>query len=69
MRRPGTAWSSGRQGRADVLAFWMLEGRVLAGMSANTPKVIGAMRKLIESRSVVDPARLADPGVPLDALG
>jgi 3-phenylpropionate/trans-cinnamate dioxygenase ferredoxin reductase subunit len=50
------------------LAFWMGEGRVLAGMSANTPKVIGAMRKLIESRAVVDPARLADPDVTLDAL-
>lgn len=50
------------------LAFWMREGRVLAGMSANTPKVIGAMRTLIESRATVDPALLADPAVPLRDL-
>lgn len=50
------------------LAFWMIEGRVVAGMSANTPKVIGAMRKLIESRAVVDPDRLRDPDVALGDL-
>lgn len=49
------------------LAFWLRDDRVVAGMSANTPKVIGAMRTLIGSGAQVDPARLADPGVPLDA--
>ncbi len=49
------------------LAFWLREGRVVAGMSANTPKVIGAMRTLIGTEAVVDPARLADADVPLDA--
>jgi len=49
------------------LAFWLRDGRVVAGMSANTPKVIGAMRTLIGSGAVVDPARLADAFVPLDA--
>jgi len=51
------------------LAFWMREGRVVAGMSANIPKVVGAMRTLIESRSVVDAGRLADADVPLAELG
>lgn len=50
------------------IAFWTLEGRVVAGMGANTPKVIGAMRALIESRLVVEPTRLADPGIPLSDL-
>lgn len=50
------------------LAFWMLDGRVVAGMSANTPRVIGVLRTLIESRVAVDPRRLADADVPLDTL-
>lgn len=50
------------------VAFWTLEGRVVAGMSANTAKVIGAMRTLIESRAVVDPDRLRDPDVALSDL-
>ena len=36
-------------------------------MSANTPKVIGAMRTLIGSGAVVDTDRLVDVDVPLKA--
>ncbi len=50
------------------LAFWMTEGRVVAGMSANTPKVMDPIRRLIGSRAQVDPERLADSSVALDDL-
>jgi 3-phenylpropionate/trans-cinnamate dioxygenase ferredoxin reductase subunit len=43
------------------IAFWLVEGRVLAGMNVNTPDVVEAITSLIESGRRVDVARLADP--------
>lgn len=43
------------------IAFWLVEGRVLAGMNVNTPDVVDAITSLIESGRRVDVARLADP--------
>lgn len=54
------------------LAFWVApqgDGvRVLAGMHVNTWDTIDAISALIRSGATVDPARLADPAVPLDQL-
>ncbi len=50
------------------VAFWLAGGRVVAGMNANVWDVNDHVQRLIRSRAVVDPARLADPDVPLDAV-
>jgi 3-phenylpropionate/trans-cinnamate dioxygenase ferredoxin reductase subunit len=56
-----------RAGR-EFIAFWLSDGRVVAGMNVNIWDVADAIAGLIRSRAVVDPARLADPDVPLEAL-
>jgi len=50
------------------LAFWLGDGRVVAGMNVNTWKVNEAISALVGSRRTVDPGQLADPGVPLEEL-
>jgi hypothetical protein len=55
------------------LAFWLNPGAsgkaaVVAGMSINQPKVHKTIKALISRRVQVDPARLADPDVPLEDL-
>jgi len=49
----------------EYMAFWLAEGRVLAGMNVNVWDVVDDVRGLISSRAVVDVARLADAGVAL----
>ena len=51
----------------ELIAFWVAEGRVLAGMNLNVWDVNDAVQALIRSRAAVDPALLADPSVPLEA--
>ena len=50
----------------ELIAFWVAEGRVLAGMNLNVWDVNDAVQELVRSRAVVDPGKLADPDVPLD---
>ncbi len=45
------------------IAFWMRDGRVLAGMNVNTWDVTDAIEALVRSGARPDPARLADPDV------
>ena len=52
----------------EFVAFWMSEGRVLAGMNVNVWDVTDPIKALIRDRVVVDVARLADPAIPLDEL-
>jgi 3-phenylpropionate/trans-cinnamate dioxygenase ferredoxin reductase subunit len=52
----------------EFVAFWLADRRVLAGMNVNVWDVTGPIEDLITSGRQVDPARLADPTVPLDAL-
>jgi 3-phenylpropionate/trans-cinnamate dioxygenase ferredoxin reductase subunit len=52
----------------EYIAFWLAEGRVLAGMNVNVWDVTDDIKALIQSRAVVDPVRLADVGVPLAEL-
>ena len=56
-----------RAGR-EFLAFWLKEGRVLAGMNANIWDQGDDIKALIRSGASVDPDRLADPSVPLADL-
>ncbi|KJY28904.1 FAD-dependent oxidoreductase [Streptomyces sp. NRRL S-495] len=49
----------------EFIAFWLADGKVLAGMNVNIWDVTDPIRTLIRSGRVVDPARLADPEVPL----
>jgi 3-phenylpropionate/trans-cinnamate dioxygenase ferredoxin reductase subunit len=54
-------------GRAFV-AFWLREGRLLAGMNVNVWDVTDDISRLIRDRTPVDPRRLADPTVPLTEM-
>jgi 3-phenylpropionate/trans-cinnamate dioxygenase ferredoxin reductase subunit len=56
-----------RSGR-EFIAFWLREGRVMAGMNANIWDQGDAIEALIRSRRPIDPARLADPAVELNGL-
>jgi 3-phenylpropionate/trans-cinnamate dioxygenase ferredoxin reductase subunit len=51
----------------EFVAFWLLEGRVVAGMGMNVWDVIEPIERLIRARRIVDD-RLADPDVPLERL-
>jgi 3-phenylpropionate/trans-cinnamate dioxygenase ferredoxin reductase subunit len=50
------------------IAFWLADGRVVAGMNANVWDVTGPIQALIRSREPVDIARLTDAAVPLEEL-
>jgi 3-phenylpropionate/trans-cinnamate dioxygenase ferredoxin reductase subunit len=47
----------------EFIAFWMRDGRVLAGMNVNTWGVTDAIEALVRPGAPVDPAELADPEV------
>ncbi len=53
----------------EFIAFWLAEGRVLAGMNVNVWDVTDSISALIESGAQIDPDALADPDTPLDSLG
>jgi 3-phenylpropionate/trans-cinnamate dioxygenase ferredoxin reductase subunit len=55
----------GDQPGREFIAFWLRDGRVLAGMNVNVWDVTDAIQELIRSGRVVDRAKLADPAVPL----
>jgi 3-phenylpropionate/trans-cinnamate dioxygenase ferredoxin reductase component len=50
------------------IAFWLKNQRVVAGMNANIWDVTEPIQTLIRSGLPVDPARLADPDIPLDQV-
>ncbi|WP_217913968.1 NAD(P)/FAD-dependent oxidoreductase [Miltoncostaea marina] len=59
----------GDRAARELVIFWLdPEDRPLAGMNLNVWDVNAAVQELIRSRRPLDPARLADPGVPLDRL-
>ncbi|MFF0227581.1 NAD(P)/FAD-dependent oxidoreductase [Streptomyces sp. NPDC004629] len=58
----------GDAGKREFIAFWVKEGRVLAGMNVNVWDVTGPIQQLIRSGARVDTERLADPHVALDGL-
>lgn len=58
----------GDAGKREFIAFWVKEGRVLAGMNVNVWDVTDPIQRLIRTRAHVDTEALADPRVPLDSL-
>ena len=50
------------------VAFWLKDQRVVAGMNANVWDVVEPIQALIRGGLPVDPARLADPDIPLDQV-
>jgi 3-phenylpropionate/trans-cinnamate dioxygenase ferredoxin reductase component len=58
----------GDKDRREFVAFWLSGGRVLAGMNVNVWDVNDAVQDLVRGGQVVDPAKLADPGIPLDQV-
>ena len=50
------------------IAFWLKDQQVVAGMNANVWDVTESIQALIRSGRPVDPARLADPDIPLDQV-
>ncbi|MGW2253865.1 NAD(P)/FAD-dependent oxidoreductase [Kitasatospora sp. NPDC001660] len=49
----------------EFVAFWLQDGRVLAGMNMNIWDVTDPIRELIRSKRVVNVDRLTDPAIPL----
>lgn len=58
----------GDTGKREFIAFWLKEGRVLAGMNVNVWDVTDPIQQLIRSRTAVDTDALADASVPLESL-
>lgn len=52
----------------EYIAFWVGDGRVLAGMNVNVWDVSDEIQRIIRTGKQVDLARLADPDVPLTEL-
>lgn len=58
----------GDAGKRQFIAFWLKEGRVLAGMNVNVWDVTGPIQDLIRRGTPMDTEALADPRVPLGEL-
>ncbi|RSS43272.1 NAD(P)/FAD-dependent oxidoreductase [Streptomyces sp. WAC07061] len=58
----------GDAGKREFIAFWLSDGRVLAGMNVNVWDVVEPIQALIRSKAPVDREKLADPSVPLESL-
>ncbi|NJD28756.1 MAG: NAD(P)/FAD-dependent oxidoreductase [Chloroflexi bacterium] len=54
--------------KREFIAFWLRDGRVVAGMNANIWDVAKPIERLIRSRAVVDADVLADASVAIDEL-
>jgi 3-phenylpropionate/trans-cinnamate dioxygenase ferredoxin reductase component len=52
----------------EFIAFWLQDGRVIAGMNVNVWDVNEHVQALIRSRQAVDVAALTDPDTPLESL-
>jgi 3-phenylpropionate/trans-cinnamate dioxygenase ferredoxin reductase subunit len=58
----------GDTAQREFIAFWLADGRVVAGMNVNVWDVTDPIKALIQSRSRVDVGRLRDPDVGLEEL-
>lgn len=54
--------------KREFIAFWVLDGRVVAGMNVNIWDVQDAIKDLISSARKVNTQALADPQTPLEAI-
>lgn len=55
----------GEPDSGEFIAFWTSGGRLVAGMNVNVWDVSDDIQSVIRSGRAVDPARLADPSVPI----
>ncbi|MGW5737153.1 MULTISPECIES: NAD(P)/FAD-dependent oxidoreductase [Streptomyces] len=58
----------GDAGKREFVAFWLGEGRVLAGMNVNVWDVTDTIQKLIRTGARPPAESLSDPSVPLESL-
>ncbi|MFF6977353.1 NAD(P)/FAD-dependent oxidoreductase [Streptomyces sp. NPDC008343] len=58
----------GDAGKREFIAFWVKDGRVLAGMNVNVWDVTDPLQQLIRSKAQVNTDALADPHIPLENL-
>jgi 3-phenylpropionate/trans-cinnamate dioxygenase ferredoxin reductase component len=58
----------GDRAGGEFIAFWLRDGRVIAGMNVNIWDVNEHVQKLIRSRQTIDVAALSDPDTPLESL-
>jgi 3-phenylpropionate/trans-cinnamate dioxygenase ferredoxin reductase subunit len=58
----------GDRDSGQFIAFWLRDGRVVAGMNVNVGDVNEQLQALIRSRRAADAAALSDPDTPLEAL-
>ncbi|MFG1669940.1 NAD(P)/FAD-dependent oxidoreductase [Streptomyces sp. Y7] len=58
----------GDAGKREFIAFWVKDGRVLAGMNVNVWDVTEPIQQLIRSKAQVNSDSLADPHIPLENL-
>jgi 3-phenylpropionate/trans-cinnamate dioxygenase ferredoxin reductase component len=58
----------GERDGGEFIAFWLSEGRVVAGMNVNVWDVNPHVQAIIRSRRQVDVGALTDPGTPLESL-
>ncbi|MGH2891411.1 MAG: oxidoreductase C-terminal domain-containing protein [Solirubrobacteraceae bacterium] len=58
----------GDRAGGEFMAFWLYEGRVVAGMNVNVWDVNEHVQALIRSRRTVDAKLLADPDTSLSEL-
>jgi 3-phenylpropionate/trans-cinnamate dioxygenase ferredoxin reductase subunit len=67
-----TSWDAvvfrGDRDGGEFIAFWIAEGRVVAGMNVNVWDVNEHVQALIRSRKHLDTAALTDPDTPLESL-
>jgi 3-phenylpropionate/trans-cinnamate dioxygenase ferredoxin reductase subunit len=67
-----TSWDQvvfrGDREGGEFVAFWLSDGRVVAGMNVNVWDVNEHVQALIRSRREVDVAALTDPDTPLESL-
>lgn len=52
----------------EFIAFWLRNGRVVAGMNVNVWDVQDGIQELIRSARPIETARLSDPDIPLDEV-
>lgn len=65
---PGELITRGNLAAGNALHFRVRDGQVVAAIGVNVPKDFAIAARLASARSAVDPARLADPVVPLRSL-
>ncbi len=58
----------GRTDTREFIAFWLAEGRVLAGMNVNVWDVNQSIQQLVRTGVQIDKKRLSDSNVSLDAV-